>query len=414
MANCLHHLWQVVSLDSVQPEIRQQGAVQFKNHVKYHWAPRSGEVLDGGGAAVGDGEKEQVKAHITDLMLSAPPKVRAQLSEALTIISAHDFPQRWQSLLPQLLEKLASDDPQLLNGVLSTADSIYRRYRGQFMTDQLSKELEYSQQLVRPLLAATQRLAAQCSAAAPAGGAALPLLLEDARLALSIFYSLNSSGLTEEFEETLDEWMAALHALLTLAAPSAASKDPSQEGPLDALKATACECLSLFMERNEEEFAKFLQTFVRDVWTELTAVGAATGQDNLAITATAFLTAVARSVHFALFGDAGALRQVCEGIVVPNLRLRDDDVEMFEMNWVEYVRRDTEGSDSDTRRRAASELVRGGGRGAAAAGGGWAGPVCRLRGPCLCLDAAPTRPGRAVCAEPEPGPPRLPAGAGPG
>ena len=32
--------------------------------------------------------------------------------------------------------------------------------------------------------------------------------------------------------------------------------------------------------------------------------------------------------------------------------------EMFEMNWIEYVRRDTEGSDSDTRRRAASELVK--------------------------------------------------------
>lgn len=28
------------------------------------------------------------------------------------------------------------------------------------------------------------------------------------------------------------------------------------------------------------------------------------------------------------------------------------------MNWIEYVRRDTEGSDSDTRRRAASELVK--------------------------------------------------------
>ncbi len=32
--------------------------------------------------------------------------------------------------------------------------------------------------------------------------------------------------------------------------------------------------------------------------------------------------------------------------------------EMFDMNWIEYVRRDTEGSDSDTRRRAASELVK--------------------------------------------------------
>ena len=44
---------------------------------------------------------------------------------------------------------------------------------------------------------------------------------------------------------------------------------------------------------------------------------------------------------------------------MPNLRLRDDMEEMFEMNWLEYVRRDTEGSDNDTRRRAACELVRG-------------------------------------------------------
>ena len=53
------------------------------------------------------------------------------------------------------------------------------------------------------------------------------------------------------------------------------------------------------------------------------------------------------------------VRQVCESIVVPNLRLRPDMEEMFEMNWLEYVRRDTEGSDTDTRRRAACELVRG-------------------------------------------------------
>ncbi len=50
--------------------------------------------------------------------------------------------------------------------------------------------------------------------------------------------------------------------------------------------------------------------------------------------------------------------QVCEQIVVPNIRLRDDLEEMFEMNWVEYVRRDTEGSDMDTRRRAATDLVK--------------------------------------------------------
>lgn len=39
-----------------------------------------------------------------------------------------------------------------------------------------------------------------------------------------------------------------------------------------------CECLILFMEKNEEEFAKFLQTFVQDVWTQLMAVSQRPGQ----------------------------------------------------------------------------------------------------------------------------------------
>ena len=50
--------------------------------------------------------------------------------------------------------------------------------------------------------------------------------------------------------------------------------------------------------------------------------------------------------------------QVCEHIVLPNLGITDDLIELFEMNWVEYIRRDTEGSDHDTRRRAATDLVR--------------------------------------------------------
>lgn len=71
-----------------------------------------------------------------------------------------------------------------------------------------------------------------------------------------------------------------------------------------------------------------------------------------------FLTTVASGVHHELFKNEGALKQVCEKIVIPNLTMREDDEEMFELNWVEYVRRDTEGSDSDTRRRAAAELVK--------------------------------------------------------
>lgn len=71
-----------------------------------------------------------------------------------------------------------------------------------------------------------------------------------------------------------------------------------------------------------------------------------------------FLTTVAKGVRHTLFQSPEALQQVCEKIVLPNIRLRDSDEEIFEMDWVEYVRRDTEGGDADTRRRAASELVK--------------------------------------------------------
>lgn len=225
------------------------------------------------------------------------------------------------------------------------------------MSSSLSEELEYSQAVVRPLLAALQAVVALVPSTLSTPPS-LILALQNAQMAASTFYSLNSPGLTDAFEETLPGWMAAFHALLVLDAPAAAEPDPEKEGALDGLKATICKCLSLFLERNEEEFAQYLQQFVQAAWTQLVAVSPNPGQDRLALQAINFLAAVARSVHSSLFQDQGALQQICESIVVPNVRMRDDLEELFDLNWLEYVRRDTEGSDSDTRRRAAFELVK--------------------------------------------------------
>ena len=41
------------------------------------------------------------------------------------------------------------------------------------------------------------------------------------------------------------------------------------------------------------------------------------------------------------------------------MRLREEDEKLFEMNYVEFIRRDIEGSDLDTRRRIACELLKG-------------------------------------------------------
>ena len=125
------------------------------------------------------------------------------------------------------------------------------------------------------------------------------------------------------------------------------------------MKAAICDNVNLYIEKNEEEFQRFLQTFVQDVWTLLTKTGLEPNKDHLVTSGIRFLTTVANSVHHTLFAGGDTLRQVCESIVIPNLQFREDDEELFESNHVEYIRRDIEGSDSDTRRRGAGELIKG-------------------------------------------------------
>lgn len=47
-----------------------------------------------------------------------------------------------------------------------------------------------------------------------------------------------------------------------------------------------------------------------------------------------------------------------EKIILPNMTLRSSDEELFEDDPIEFIRRDLEGSDSDTRRRAATDFLR--------------------------------------------------------
>ena len=75
-------------------------------------------------------------------------------------------------------------------------------------------------------------------------------------------------------------------------------------------------------------------------------------------TAIKFLATVANSVHHGLFATDGVLQNVCEKIIAPNVQLLTQDEELFDDNPFEYVRRDVEGSDTDTRRRVSCELVR--------------------------------------------------------
>lgn len=72
-----------------------------------------------------------------------------------------------------------------------------------------------------------------------------------------------------------------------------------------------------------------------------------------------FLSIVAERNHYRkIFENPEILANICEKVVIPNLDFRQSDEELFEDSPEEYIRRDIEGSDIDTRRRAACDLVK--------------------------------------------------------
>ncbi|KAK9279305.1 hypothetical protein L1049_012984 [Liquidambar formosana] len=354
----------LVAEPSVDDQIRQSAAVHFKNHLRTRWSPSSHTDSNIPTLTpIPDSEKQQIKILIVPLMLSSSPRIQSQLSEALAVIGKHDFPQSWPTLLPELVSNLRqASDYSSINGILGTANSIFKKFRFQYKTNDLLLDLKYClDNFAAPLLEIFLKTAALIDSAAGSGGAAATLqpLFESQKLCCRIFYSLNFQELPEFFEDHMKEWMSEFRKYLTTSYP--ALEEGGEDGltVVDELRAAVCENISLYMEKNEEEFQGYLNDFALAVWSLLGKVSASSSRDQLTITAIKFLTTVSTSVHHMLFAGEGVIPQICQSIVIPNVRLRDEDEELFEMNYVEFIRRDMEGSDIDTRRRIACELLKG-------------------------------------------------------
>ena len=58
---------------------------------------------------------------------------RLQLSDAISIIGREDFPAKWPDLITEMVTKIQSGDFHVINGILRTAHSIFKRSVGSSM-----------------------------------------------------------------------------------------------------------------------------------------------------------------------------------------------------------------------------------------------------------------------------------------
>ncbi|KAI9802851.1 MAG: importin-alpha export receptor [Piccolia ochrophora] len=345
-------LLQVIAADSYSYTTRLASALCFKNFIRRNWTDEEGVHK------LPANEVASIKQELIGLMISQPQGIQSQLGDAASIIADSDFWKRWDTLVDDLVSRLTPDNAVVNNGVLQVAHSIFKRWRPLFRSDDLFTEINHVLERFGPafltLLENTDKLIEQNSN----DRASLQQLFSTLNLIIKLFYDLSSQDLPPMFEDNLPAITSLLHKYLTYDNPLLHSQD-EEAGSLEFVKAGICEALVLYVQKYEDAIAPFLGQFITSSWNLLTTIGPETKYDILVSKALHFLTAIAHvQQHAQNFNDEQVLGQVIENVILPNINLRDSDLELFEDEPIEFIRRDLEGSDSDTRRRAATDFLR--------------------------------------------------------
>lgn len=211
---------------------RQAAAVHFKNMVKKGWVIDDDDDATATAAAkqslIPMQDRTVIKNNLVQLMCTVPPQIQSQIGEAISLIASHDFPSQWDNLLTDLISKFGDSDMNVVNGVLITANSIFKRFRYVQRSDDLYADILYVLNKIQEPLT---RLFLQ-TAGSLDGNPSIPEVtarLAALRSMCRIFYSLNYQDLPEYFEDHMPEWMGGFAKLLEYANPALVDEDEEMQ-----------------------------------------------------------------------------------------------------------------------------------------------------------------------------------------
>jgi exportin-2 (importin alpha re-exporter) len=339
--------------------VSQSAAIFSKNLLKRRWVKSEDESLQY--APLEDQFKEQVRAALIEATcgVSATPlprQVQAQVNAIISFIADIDFPKAWPSLLPSLVSTLqSSPSNELRLNALTCLCSVFRKYKIASRSTEILMELKYLLPLFQEVHLQLFTSVLPGIMANPSGTpkevfAAMEQILE-------IFYSLNVVDIPEHYQDNINAWMNGFLEILRL---SSSTKNQDEPGPVETLKTLACENLALYADKYQEPFEPFVSPSVKAVWSLLVSLDLNEACFDLLVSAgIRFLSSAANTRWTeSPFEQQEALAQICEKLVLPNIQLRDTDIELFSDNPDDYIRKDLQNADAETRRRSAVDLVK--------------------------------------------------------
>ncbi|TMS34702.1 hypothetical protein L596_002239 [Steinernema carpocapsae] len=346
---------QLIGSQVIPPEIRLAGVVALKNFVKRNWQEADDDVK------ITDEERHLMRDETLRLMFALSGNLRKQLSSTVCEMGRVDFPSRWQSLVQVLAQNLATQNLDQIIASLELLDDLTKKYRTESKSQELWVELKFVlDNLTGPLLELFKAMMVSYDQKDVMPVVQCLNWLEILHLIASNFCSLSSQDLPEPFEDNIATWMTGFQQLLSMKVPSIEQgADDKIASPLENLKVSICEIITLYTQRYEEETANYVSPFIQSAWEQLVEIDHRYRFDGLVNACLGLLSAICQRVQYkALFEGEGVINTLCESVIVKNLVLREDDMENFEDGSIEYLNRDLEGSDFETRRRGASDFVR--------------------------------------------------------
>lgn len=347
-------LLHVAANDTFPISTRLAGALFFKNFIRRKWVDENGTHL------LSNDQVELIKKEIVPLMISLPTNLQMQIGDAISIIADSDFPDKWPNLLQDLTIRLSPNDMNLNKGVLTVAHSIFKRWRPLFRSDELFLEIKLVLDIFTvPFLNLLKTVDEQITLNVNDVNK-LNILFDVLLLLIKLYYDFNCQDIPEFFEDNIKEGMSILHKYLSYNNPLLDDPDdPDHVTTLIKVKSSIQEVVQLYTTRYEDVFGPMINEFMEITWQLLTSISSDSKYDLLVSKSLSFLTAVSRNPkYFVMFNSEDAMNKLTDQIILPNVTLRESDIELFEDDPIEFIRRDLEGSDDDTRRKACTDFLK--------------------------------------------------------
>ncbi|KAK7018654.1 importin-alpha export receptor [Paramarasmius palmivorus] len=380
----LSHLLTLVLNQSQDRAVRLSASVYLKNLVKLRWEEDVQPLAEQ--------DKATLRSQLVPAMLqfSAPQDkgIRAQVAESVALIAELDFPSKWPDLIDQLVGSLQTSDSNTILGVLHTAHSIFRQWRAHVRSDQLFTEINLViSKFMNPFLDLFRRTATHLLKTAlptPEKSVQTQCMI----LLVEIYHDFTCQDIPPAIEDTHKEFFTGesgwFPMFMAWDPDDLRNNDPDEPTPslpsqlkrviLEVVEASAA--LSpqrLFVKLYTEQLleSNAVPAFVQGVWSlvgsnRLTSVS----DDPLVSQCLRFLSTAIRSGHYTqLFTTTETISTLVEGVVIPNVSLRQHELEQFEDDPLEFIRLDLSiggagaggagvSNEGVTRRQAAADVVK--------------------------------------------------------